>query len=1169
MLFIKIAGTPVFHGRLWNVIPRSALFAAAFLIFQNVTRAQSGPDVRPAGLVLTREGVVEVMRGGTSQWGPARANLALAFGDSLRTGPHSRATVRLSDLSVVRLNEKTVLEIRPQADGKGSLLDLHSGSTYFLNRSKPASIQFHTPLISGAIRGTEFNLTAAENGQTTVTMIEGEVALNNANGELVLQSGEQGIVDPGQAPRKTAVLNAINIIQWNLYYPAVLDPDELGLIQGEQSALADSLTAYRSGDLLTALAKYPTGHTSSSDAVHVYHAALLLAVGQVEETDAILKALQNPSHLGRALFKVIAAVKHETIKDSSAPETASEWLTESYYRQSRSQLTEALRAAREAAQKSPNFGFAEVRVAELEFGQGHVGSSKTTLAHGLEVCPRNAQALALKGFLLTADNKITEAATAFDQAIAMDGALANAWLGRGLCDFHDGRNMDGLQALQVAAALEPTRSELRSYLAKAWDEIHDRKHAERELRLAKQFDPYDPTPWLYSALLNYQYNENNKAIADMEESKALNDNRSVFRSKLLLDQDQAVRGANLAKMYQDAGMFDVSVREAAQAVDNDYGNYSAHLFLADSYDALRDPKQINLRYETPWFSQLLVADLLAPVGAVSLSQNVSQQEYSRLFTGDQVGVYNDTEYTSRGDWLQNSSQYGNIGNTAFSLDEYYRTENGFRPNNQLQDLSFTAKIKQQLTSDDSLFFEAVHDSFRSGDVRQYYSQDMASTSLSVTEVQDPNIYIGYHHDWAPGIHTLILAGRLEDTLTLNDSNSIAIVTTKNPSGQITGVSQRPADLSYESTLVAYTAEAQQIFQSDSQTLVFGVRYQAGNLDDMSFVLDQRPVNQSISPDLNRLTGYGYYSYQVANPLLLTAGISYDRLQYPQNDELPPLSTVQTEKDQVSPKAGFRWTPLTNTTFRGAWTRSLGGVFYDTSVRLEPTEIAGFNQAFRSLIPESVTGLVPGTRFETFDLAWDQKFPTRTYVSVVAELLRSRGSRTVGTLDAFGPLMLDIPSGVVENLDYQDRSLSVTVNQLVSDEFALGASYKMDVADFNDQFPEVPAAQSGFLSLSANRAVRAVLHQVHLYAIYNHPCGFFARLESVWSAQANENYAVDLPGDDFMQVNAFIGYRLPRRMAEFQLGLLNIGNRNYQLNPLNLYTELPRERTLVASFKFNF
>ena len=50
-------------------------------------------------------------------------------------------------------------------------------------------------------------------------------------------------------------------------------------------------------------------------------------------------------------------------------------------------------------------------------------------------------------------------------------------------------------------------------------------------------------------------------------------------------------------------MTDVSVREAAQAVTYDYANYSAHLFLANSFDALRDPTRFNLRYETAWVCQ--------------------------------------------------------------------------------------------------------------------------------------------------------------------------------------------------------------------------------------------------------------------------------------------------------------------------------------------------------------------------------------------------------------------------------------------------------------------------------------------------------------------------------------------------------------------------------------
>ena len=437
------------------------------------------------------------------------------------------------------------------------------------------------------------------------------------------------------------------------------------------------------------------------------------------------------------------------------------------------------------------------------------------------------------------------------------------------------------------------------------------------------------------------------------------------------------------------------------------------------------------------------------------------------------------------------------------------------------------------------------------------------------ETQEPNLFAGLHHEWQPGVHTLFLAGRLQDTFRQTDPGANVFVTTKNPAQKIVGVSQVPANIKYKSELEAYTAELQQIFQTGEQTLIVGGRYQTGDLDTDTFVQRLIPRNQSVSPELSRVSAYTYYSYQVLDPLQLTAGLSYDRLDYPENNELVPVTNGETHRQQVSPKVGFRYEPFKNTTFRGIWSRSLGGVFYDTSVRLEPTQIAGFNQAFRSILPESVAGLIPGSQFETFGLAFDQKFPTRTYLTVIGEILRSHGRRTVGTLDAFGPLLLDVPSGVSERLDFEEKSVSVVVNQLLGEEFAVGASYRVSRADLDDSVPAISPALSGAFSLTANRRVSATLHQANVYALFNHHCGFFSKIESVWSAQSNRDYAASLPGDEFWQFNAFVGYRFPRRVAEIRVGVLNIGDRDYKLNPLNLYSELPRERTFFASLKFNF
>ena len=61
----------------------------------------------------------------------------------------------------------------------------------------------------------------------------------------------------------------------------------------------------------------------------------------------------------------------------------------------------------------------------------------------------------------------------------------------------------------------------------------------------------------------------------------------------------------------------------------------------------------------------------------------------------------------------------------------------------------------------------------------------------------------------------------------------------------------------------------------------------------------------------------------------------------------------------------------------------------------------------------------------------------------------------------------------------------------------------------------------------------------------------------------------MPGDDFWQFNLYAGYRFLQRRAEARVGLLNLGDQDYRLNPLTLYNELPRQRELTVSFKFNF
>jgi outer membrane receptor protein involved in Fe transport len=467
----------------------------------------------------------------------------------------------------------------------------------------------------------------------------------------------------------------------------------------------------------------------------------------------------------------------------------------------------------------------------------------------------------------------------------------------------------------------------------------------------------------------------------------------------------------------------------------------------------------------------------------------------------------------------------------------------------------------------------------SGDVAQYYNQTNANREVRITEKQEPNLWLGYHREWIPGSHTLLLAGRFDDTLTVDGPapNLLYLRTFDpgfgTPSVRLQNPDFETFDRHYESELEAYSAELQQIWQTPAQALVAGGRYQTGSSDSLSDLdrfLGGFVTPQEFTTDLERWAFYVYEHWQVFPQLRLTAGVSYDRLHYPVNIDTSPISGAEKTKDQVSPKAGLQWSPWRDSHLRAAYTRSLGGVFFDNSIRLEPTQVAGFNQAFRSLIPESVVGLVPGTTFQTWGLGLDQSFQkTGTYLVLEGELLESEASRTIGLLvngDVEAPSP-DTASSTSQSLDYQEKSVRVALGQLLGEQLAVGARYRFTRADLETRSREIAPSVTGAGLL--NEDVAALLHQVQLYALYNHPSGVFAQFDSIWSQQSNRDYATALPGDDFWQHNVAIGYRGLQRRFEARVALLNFTDQDYRLNPLSLHRELPRGRTFAASLKFHF
>jgi len=400
------------------------------------------------------------------EWRSATVGQELIVHDRLRTGEDSRAAVEFGDASVLRIDELTEEEIlSPQVATAKPTLNLKQGSAYFFSREKSREVHVQTPAANGAIRGTEFVVNVAANGSATFTVLDGEVEISNSQGSVSVQSGERADVQPGGTPAKSPVTNAMDSVQWCFYYPGVLDLNDLALSASEQDRLRESLSAYSQGDALRALAEYPHGRVPASPGEKVYRAGLFAVAGQVQKAQDLLKQVDENAPGRQALTTLIAAVTLKEKSTSTLPQTASDWIAESYYRQSKSDLTGALQAAERAAQLDVNNGFAWTRVAESQFNFGRASEAKQALEKGLKFSPSNPAAHALRGFLLSAENNLKDAKDSFDTALGLNSALGDGWLGRGLCLIKQGHVEAGRHDLLVAAALEPNRAMFRRYLS--------------------------------------------------------------------------------------------------------------------------------------------------------------------------------------------------------------------------------------------------------------------------------------------------------------------------------------------------------------------------------------------------------------------------------------------------------------------------------------------------------------------------------------------------------------------------------------------------------------------------------------------------------------------------------------------------------------------------------
>lgn len=269
-----------------------------------------------------------------------------------------------------------------------------------------------------------------------------------------------------------------------------------------------------------------------------------------------------------------------------------------------------------------------------------------------------------------------------------------------------------------------------------------------------------------------------------------------------------------------------------------------------------------------------------------------------------------------------------------------------------------------------------------------------------------------------------------------------------------------------------------------------------------------------------------------------------------------------------------WNAATNVTVRYAFTQSLAGASLDQSVRLEPAQVSGFNQAYRSLIPENLEAANSAAGMNTMDLALERKFGSRTYGSLSGQWLKSSVARERGAF-GFDPSVAFLAqiSSVSETLRYDERSLHLFVNRIVDDQWALGLGYRYTHTRLQERLLGVPEGLTDNTTslgvFQPQRTWDADLHEGSFQCIFNHPSGVFSRTEWVALLQQTE-HSLDGPSDSYhWQQNITLGWRFPRHRAEISASVLNLWNQAYHLQPISPIRALPAERLLVLSARLRF
>jgi tetratricopeptide (TPR) repeat protein len=1113
-----------------------------FLVLLNsgAGRAQA-PCEPPAARVVSIQGAVELRRAGTDVWTSAMLEQALCIGDALRVGQASRAALALANDSILRLDQRTTLQLRGIAEEERSLLELLLGAVYFFSH-RPRALEVETPFVNAAAEGTEF-LVRVGADRAEVVMLDGQVLLQNPQGELRVASGDAALIPAGEAPRPMIVARPRDAVAWALYYPPVLA--ELAGRGARPRPLPPGLeTAIErvaDNDYASALQALEAVPEAARDArYYTYLAGVLLNVGRVEAAEAAIeRALALDPEAGealaqRAIIHVVQNRKPDALADARravelSPESSAARIALSYALQAAFQLEEARAVLGEAVERNPEDALAWARLAELELMFAELGASRDAAEQAVALAPELARTQMVLGFAALTRIDIDQAKAAFERAIALDSANPLPRLGLGLAKIRQSDLEEGRQEIEIAAALDPNDALIRSYLGKAYFEERRAPLAGEQFAIAKELDPNDPTPWFYDAIRLQLDNRPVEALRSFERSIALNDNRAVYRSRLLLDEDRATRSASLARLLDELGFEQRAITEAANSLAADPANFSAHRFLADAY---RD----DTRFEVARASEVLQSQLLQPLilnpfppsareteldlppGAAPAE--VGLNEFAPLFERDRIGVAASGVAGNQATLGDEAIVSALAGRFSAGAGQFHYETDGFRKNNELNTDVVSVFGQAALIPELNLQAEFRHRDSEEGDrrlnfdrelfsrvARDDFERNMARAGLRLSPWPGTDLVASFIHTNAEEDFRLGFPGFDEEFDP--DASPTTNIRTAVSDEQLLAV-HRGAGFS-----VIGGGGLAQIETEEEGGLGIPVISEAQD--------EGRQRNAFI---LTNLTPWP--------SLAVTIGGSYDDLHLGHNVHLG-RTAGRIDVERFNPKLGVQWHVTDRLGLRLALIDTVRRTFAD-ELTLEPTQVAGFNQFFDDL---------DGTKARRLGFGLDLGLTENLSLN----LSLTRRDLDVPFIDA----TTDDPEVLFADFDEQLHHLELNWTPHPRWAVSLGAQYeRVTTSDLDDLLEGVPAPKN----------VETL--EIPLRAAYYHPSGIFLKGGTTFVHQKVKLFE---PGEfeegneNFVLVNAELGYRLPNRRGIVSLRVENLFDETFNFQDRFIQQAFPTETNL--------